>query len=264
MAAHDRRGFTLVEILISATIMAIVLLAIYLVQDASQLTAVRGQTQTNIQQNARVAVEEMAREIRMAGYGVPNVNCPGTLPVIGAANRTSITFRADLRTTTTALTAAAAIGATGLTVDSSTGLANLDTLYLTDGPNCEVATVSGAPGATTITLAAGTAKAYAIGSRVYRPKDVTFNVTGGQITRSEVNPGAAASPSALADKVPAQNVFIYYDAGNTDITGDAARMASPDANVRRIRITLNTTDTPPGPNDPRNYTVQSDVKLRNF
>lgn len=262
MAAHDRRGFTVVELLISATIMVIVLLAIYLVQDASQATAVRGETQTNIQQNARVAVEAMARDLRMAGYGVPNVACPGTLTVIGTASRTSITFRADLRTTTTTLTAAAIIGATSLTVDSTTGLANLDTLYLTDGTNCEVATVQGKT-ATTITLAAGTAKAYAINSRAYRPKDITFNVTGGQITRSEVNPGAAASASVLADKVSTQNVFSYYDASNNPIGADNP-VTSPDANVRRIRITLRTSDVPAGLNDPRDYNVQSDVRLRNF
>jgi prepilin-type N-terminal cleavage/methylation domain-containing protein len=264
------RGFTLLELLISCTIFVIILLALYLVYDTGQVMAVRGETQTVIQQNARVAMETMAREIRMAGYGVPNLSCPGTLPRILEARPTTITFRADLRTATSDLTAAAAAGATTLTVDATTDLAANDILYLTDGTNCESRTIQAVPSATSITLTAGTTNAYAVGSRVYRPKDITFKVTGGQITRDERNPDVAeaVSPPVLADKVPDQNIFTYYDVGDgtdpagTDITANP--VASPDATVRRIRITLRTTDVPAGPNDPRRYDVQSDVQLRNM
>jgi len=67
-AMRNDRGFTLIEILIASTIFVIVLLGIYVVYETNQATYVRGEGRANVQQNARVALDQMTREFLMAGY----------------------------------------------------------------------------------------------------------------------------------------------------------------------------------------------------
>lgn len=61
-------GFSLVEMLITAAILPVVLYAIYLMYETNMTTATLGNKKTELQQNARVALDIMEREIRMAGY----------------------------------------------------------------------------------------------------------------------------------------------------------------------------------------------------
>ncbi len=260
---HDQRGFTPHEALIAAATFLFIVFAVYLVYEASRNTFARGEVKTDIQQNARMALSTMERELRMAGYGVPALSCPGTLPRIVEARPRKIIFRADLRNVSTTLTAAANAGASSLTVSTTSGIAVNNSIYTTDGTNCETHTVQ-TVGATTLTITPNLTNAYAIGSQVSRPKDVTFTISGGQLTRDEVNPGAApsASPPVLAQKVKDQDTFRYYNAANGEIAANNP-VANPDGTIRRIRITLLTSDTPPGL-DLQRYTLTSDVRPRNL
>jgi prepilin-type N-terminal cleavage/methylation domain-containing protein len=61
-------GFTLIELLIAMSIFLLVLLGIYQVFDTNRQTYVSGTRKVDVQQNARVALDAIAREIRMAGY----------------------------------------------------------------------------------------------------------------------------------------------------------------------------------------------------
>jgi prepilin-type N-terminal cleavage/methylation domain-containing protein len=65
---RNDRGFTLIEILIASTIFVIVLLGVYVVYETNQATYIRGEGRANVQQNARVALDQMTRELLMAGY----------------------------------------------------------------------------------------------------------------------------------------------------------------------------------------------------
>jgi prepilin-type N-terminal cleavage/methylation domain-containing protein len=64
---RDPRGFTLVEILIASTIFALILLGVYVVYETNQGTYVRGEARSNVQQNVRVALDQITRELLMAG-----------------------------------------------------------------------------------------------------------------------------------------------------------------------------------------------------
>jgi prepilin-type N-terminal cleavage/methylation domain-containing protein len=61
-------GFTLIELLIAMSIFLIILLGVYQMFDTNRATYMSGTSKVDIQQNARVALDQIAREIRMAGY----------------------------------------------------------------------------------------------------------------------------------------------------------------------------------------------------
>ena len=88
---HDRRGFTLIEIMISMTLMLTVIgLSTQLFR--KQANAVASQSgRLDAQQNSRFAVSMLERELRVAGVGVADAQ-----PLLVMAGPTSITFNADL------------------------------------------------------------------------------------------------------------------------------------------------------------------------
>lgn len=91
-------GFTLVELLVAATLFTIVALAIYLFYDTSQATYAKGEKQSDIQQNARVALDRIAREMRLAGY-YPEVALgqqPPPSPSFQVAGPDTVTFIGDI------------------------------------------------------------------------------------------------------------------------------------------------------------------------
>jgi len=259
---RDERGFTLLESLITVTIFLIVLFSVYMVHEANNASYSRSEMRMDIQQNARVALSSMERELRIAGYGVPD--CPGTstLPRISEARPRTITFRADLRNVITTLTAA---GANTLVLSTTTGIAAGDVIYVTNGAKAEALTVQNVnSGTLTVTTTTNLVNSYLSGSRVYVPRDVRYTVAGGQLLREERIAGGAwpVSATALADRIAEQNAFQYYNALNTEIPSNNP-VVSPDDNIRRVRITLIASGTPSGL-DLQTYTLTSDVKPRNL
>ena len=77
-ADQSQEGFTLIEILISLSIFLLVLLGIYELFDWNRATYVSSQRKVDVQQNARVALDEIVRQIRMAGYFPENFPTPPT------------------------------------------------------------------------------------------------------------------------------------------------------------------------------------------
>jgi len=93
----NQRGFTLLEMLISSAVFVIVLFAVYLMLVTSQITYARGENKVEIQQNARVAMQRMAREVRMSGYDPGSaIPAQASQTAIQVANANTITFIADL------------------------------------------------------------------------------------------------------------------------------------------------------------------------
>ncbi|MFQ5881707.1 MAG: PilW family protein [Candidatus Methylomirabilales bacterium] len=76
-------GFTLAEVLITTVISSIILLGVYLMYDVNQVTFIKGEQQADIQQNARIGMDRIVRELRMAGSDPSGVlsggpDIPGT------------------------------------------------------------------------------------------------------------------------------------------------------------------------------------------
>ncbi len=73
-----RKGLTMIELLVSLTIFLVVLLAIYQLFDTSHATYQAGTRKQDVQQQARLAMDEMVRAFRMAGYVPENYDADVT------------------------------------------------------------------------------------------------------------------------------------------------------------------------------------------
>ncbi len=105
-------GFTLAEVLIASTVSMIVLVGLYLLYDVNQATLIRGEQQTDLQQNARIGMDRIVRELRLVGSDpsltlstgplIPGAttNCAGAPPVppqaIEIAEATCVRVYADV------------------------------------------------------------------------------------------------------------------------------------------------------------------------
>jgi len=67
-SSHRQKGFILIEILIYVALFLVVLTGIYQMLDSNRATYASGEKKMEAQQNARVAMDEMTRQLRMAGY----------------------------------------------------------------------------------------------------------------------------------------------------------------------------------------------------
>ncbi|MGH7409795.1 MAG: PilW family protein, partial [Candidatus Methylomirabilis sp.] len=95
---RGQAGFSLAEILMATAISSVVLLALYLLYDINQVTFLRGEQQADLQQNARIAMDRIVRELRLAGFYPEN---PPVIPpvcptAIQSATATGIRFVADV------------------------------------------------------------------------------------------------------------------------------------------------------------------------
>jgi prepilin-type N-terminal cleavage/methylation domain-containing protein len=97
---RDLKGFTLLEMLVSLLIFSIVMLAIYSLFDQGQWVYLHSEKQVNAQENARLVMEQMERDFRMIGAGVPTgknitTNAVWT-PFVFDATDATIAFTGDI------------------------------------------------------------------------------------------------------------------------------------------------------------------------
>lgn len=91
-------GFSLAEVIVASTIGAIVLIGLYLMYDVNQATFIRGEQQTDLQQNARIGMDRIVRELRLAGSDpqIPPIIPTPCATAIQSATPTSISVIADI------------------------------------------------------------------------------------------------------------------------------------------------------------------------
>ena len=94
---NTQSGFTLPELLVSVLVMSFVVLGVTTVYLSNQRAYERGQTQTKTHQNARVGLEMLARELRMAGFDPQDqISLQASPSVFQVATATTLTFLADV------------------------------------------------------------------------------------------------------------------------------------------------------------------------
>jgi len=273
--AADLRGFTLIEILIALSTFLIVLFAVYTSFESSQATYAAGEQRADIQQSARIAMEMMSADLRLAGYGFPT-----GAGAITVASPTAISFWADLNNASTVIVADVGAGNITLSVQSAAGIQAGNVIHLINGTVSEqrtVAAVNTGVNPHTITLTAATTNAYPWGSQVGRPRLVRYcwhdnpNLDGfappaacGALAANTIykdeGDGGGLQPVANIQnfQVGAANFLTqmqYFDANNN-------ATATP-ANIRRITITVGM-QSPPGAWRQQAFTMISDIRARNL
>jgi prepilin-type N-terminal cleavage/methylation domain-containing protein len=69
-----QRGFTLVEVLVALSIFLLILMGIMQIFEPSNMAYQTSQHKVDVQQNGRIAMDVISRQIRMAGYFPENID----------------------------------------------------------------------------------------------------------------------------------------------------------------------------------------------
>ncbi|PYN86279.1 MAG: hypothetical protein DMD87_17665 [Candidatus Rokuibacteriota bacterium] len=92
-------GFTLVELMVAMSIFLLILVGIFQVFDPSRNAYQVSERKLGVQQNARVAMDRMSRQIRMAGYFPENIDADNTNDLsnsIQVATESALSISGDL------------------------------------------------------------------------------------------------------------------------------------------------------------------------
>lgn len=87
----NNRGFALIELIIVIALIALAFMGIYNLFSGGTKAWLTGSSQINAQQNVRMAMDKMVREIRQAGYGVVDTNDK----ILEDSSETKIKFKVD-------------------------------------------------------------------------------------------------------------------------------------------------------------------------
>src|SRR2546427_12650285 len=96
---RSQDGFTLVELMVAMSIFLLILVGIFQVFDPSSRAYSTSERKLGVQQNARVAMDAMARQIRMAGYFPENIDADPAndrANPIQAATQSALSVAGDL------------------------------------------------------------------------------------------------------------------------------------------------------------------------
>ncbi len=83
---YNLQGFTLIELMVVLVILSLVMMAVYSLYFTHQRTAYTQDEVVEVQQNLRIGMEAMTRDIRMAGFLIPY----SSTPVASVNNNTGI------------------------------------------------------------------------------------------------------------------------------------------------------------------------------
>lgn len=270
----NKNGVTLIELLIALVISALLIAALYRTFIGQQKTYVVQEQVVDTQQNVRVAINKMMRDIRMAGFGgvgdvlsqVGGVN--GFTDVI-APNANSITIVGGFRQVST-LAAEAAGGQSQVTLASAADASQFDGAahrFISIG-GTESNIVSSRAGAT-LTLSNPLKLTQKITDKLGNPVSVPIfkiqaitylcGVSDGKPVLQR-NENTGGGPQPLAENI--ENIqFEYFDA-------NGALTVNP-ANIRMVRATVTARTDRSDPDfksgdGVRRRTIASNIYVRNM
>lgn len=262
-------GTTLVEILVALVLAGVVGLAVGGAYVFVTRTWFGNQYRLEAQQNLRIAVERLSRQLRLAGACVPNPGNPDIRPLSGAdgGDRDELRIRINVRCAATTTRAAAPQGTSVLQVDRVDGFVSGMHAYLLhpggQGQYVQVVNVVSG-GSPQIQVDPSTSRDYPVGSAVYGAEEQLYSVqdrNGVPTLMLAVGPalGRPAEPLALGvERFDVQYVLNRRWAADSCVAGypvDGVELCVVDqpatdaewALVRVVRVTLRVRSTRPVP-----------------
>ena len=257
---RKKNGLTLIELLIALVLSGILIAALYRIFISQQKSYTVQNQVVDMQQNARIAIGQMTREIRMAGCGgnilaiFGNIN--GFTDIITPANNSITIILADQvgvlkQTTMKGLNQLKVTNASVFNTDKKkyfclNGLNNyLIQNIITD----------------TITLTTSLSEDHIINEPVYLVKAITYNLglsAGKMALRRNENTGGGAQP--LAENMESLQ-FTYFD------TNGNSTANPPDIRMVRVVVAVKTNMPDPdykGGDGYRKRILSSNIKVRNM
>jgi prepilin-type N-terminal cleavage/methylation domain-containing protein len=224
-------GFTLVELMISLAIMGLVMAGLLGLLTASRDAYSRGSSTIEAQQNTRLALDRMGKEIREAGYHPrpPDTSptCPpgpGSLYPTAGGNSTCWNFYPIVAQTATALT---------LQYDWN-GSGDIQTVGKVNDPfNCPT------------------------GTAACRGEQVTYSLSGTTLMRQEVGDPSGAQPVATGISAL---TFTYWMEPDKTTVPPTPRVASSRELIRSVQIVLQATTATLAP--ATTITMMDQIRLR--
>jgi hypothetical protein len=295
---RSQAGFSIVEILVAATLLLLVFVAVLGLLDQAQFLSSRSDSQSRIQGNVRLAADRLERDLRMVGFGVPSGEVVGGstiwVPAVFHAAATEIGYRADADDGAAAITCTPSASNTDcpvneLLLESTTYYdalsceqpdspgTDLPLVIVNDRTAWQAATCSGVDvpnssidisGVTTDTFAAGLSDVHTI-EQVYYRYVPGSQPPYGRLERS-VRYGNAPNdsfpPASPTWGVVAENLtdfwLEYRDAAGAVISGNPLSSAQR-AQVRRIVFFLEGFDSVGPQGATQLIQVESEVLVRN-
>jgi type IV pilus assembly protein PilW len=266
----EDKGVTLIELLIALVISGVLIAALYRTFIGQQKTYIVQDQVVDMQQNVRVAINKMMREIRMAGFGgvgdvlsqVGGVN--GFTDVI-IPNANSLTIVGGFRQMST-LAANAAGGQNKITLKNATDASQFDGAihhYISIG-GLESNTVQSRTGAD-LTLDQPLRMTHPVGTPVFKIHAITYGIRDDSGTpvlfRNLYSNTTSSQRETVAENI--ENVqFEYFDADG-NLTANP-----PDIRVVRVTVTAKTnmadSDFKGGVGGFRRRTIASNIQIRNM
>ena len=256
---EEKNGVTLIELLIALVLSSILTAALYRVFISQQKAyAVQDQV-ADMQQNVRIAMGQMTKEIRMAGYGGDMLSAFGDIngftDIITPASNAITIILAD---EAGVLKENTATGAQQLRVTNAATFNGDKKKYvcLNGLNNYLVQSVTG----DTITLTTPLREGHPINQPVYLVKAISYylGVSGGKaVLRRNENTGGGGQP--VADNIESLE-FTYFDA-NGNVTSNP-----PDIRMVKVEVTAKANMLDPqlkGGDGYRRRTLSSHIKVRN-
>lgn len=257
---EKRNGLTLIELLLALVLSSILIAVLYRAFISQQKTYTVQDQVAEMQQNVRVAMGQMTKEIRMAGYGgdiLPvfgNIN--GFTNIITPASNAITIILAD---EVGVLKQNTAKGANQLKVTNARIFNNDKKKYLCLNGlnNYLVRSIT----EDTIILTAPLVEGHPINQPVYLVKAISYylGMSGAKtVLRRNENTGGGGQP--LADNI--ENLeFTYFDV-NGDVTANPA-----DIRMVKVTVTAKTNISDPdykGGDGYRRRALSSNIKVRNM
>jgi prepilin-type N-terminal cleavage/methylation domain-containing protein len=256
---RKKKGLTLIELLIALVLSSILIAALYRIFISHQKNYTVQDQVADMQQNARIAMGQMTKEIRMAGYGGDILSVFGNINgftniITPASNSITIILAFEIGV----LKQNTPMGANQLSMTNASKF-NTDKkkyLCLNGLNNYLVQSVI----EDRIILAAPLAEGHPINQPVYLVKAISYYLglsSGKTVLRRNENTGGGGQP--LAENIESLE-FTYFDT-NGDVTA-----SPPDIRMVRLTVTAKTDMVDPEfmrGDGYRRRTLSSNIKVRN-